>query len=157
MPRIVLAHAGLASFDPAVVDELSTVLAWAFEYLQRDGEGEPSGPWLRDEKGGSVYLRLSTRPLEQPKRSIDAALAAGIINGAYWLRPPGPNCQVVIAYQGVVAGEAIAAAGLIAEDRRDVGVLAVTSADRLSAGWHAAERARQEGEDRKSTRLNSSH
>jgi pyruvate dehydrogenase E1 component len=37
-------------------------------------------------------------------------------------------------------------AGLIAEDRRDVGVLAVTSADRLSAGWHAAERARQEGD-----------
>jgi pyruvate dehydrogenase E1 component len=53
---------------------------------------------------------------------------------------------VVIAYQGVVAEEAIAAAGFIAEDRRDVGVLAVTSADRLSAGWHAAERARQEGQ-----------
>jgi pyruvate dehydrogenase E1 component len=145
-PLIGLAQDGLASFEPAFVDELATVLAWSFDYLQRDGEGEPSGPWLHDEKGGSVYLRLSTRPLEQPKRGIGEDLAADIINGAYWLRKPGPNCQVVIAYQGVVAGEAIAAAGLIAEDRRDVGVLAVTSADRLSAGWHAAERARQEGD-----------
>src|SRR5690606_17566619 len=70
-PLIGLAQDGLASFEPAFVDELSTILAWAFDYLQRDGEGEPSGLWLRDEKGGSVYLRLSTRPLEQPKRSID--------------------------------------------------------------------------------------
>src|SRR3546814_20497756 len=102
--------------------------------------------WSSDVCSSDLYLRLSTRPLEQPKRAIGGDLAADIINGAYWLRPPGPNCQVVIAYQGVVAGEAIAAAGFIAEDRRDVGVLAVTSADRLSAGWHAAERARQEGD-----------
>jgi pyruvate dehydrogenase E1 component len=48
---------------------------------------------------------------------------------------------VVIAYQGVVASEAIAAAGLAGEARRDIGVLAVTSADRLNAGWQAAQRA----------------
>jgi pyruvate dehydrogenase E1 component len=52
---------------------------------------------------------------------------------------------VVIAYQGVVAPEAIKAAGLIGESRRDVGVLAVTSADRLNAGWTAAQRARARG------------
>src|SRR3546814_15806639 len=67
-PLIGLAQDGLASFEPAFVDELSTILAWSFDYLQRDGEGRPTGPWLRDEKGGSVYLRLSTRPLEQPQR-----------------------------------------------------------------------------------------
>ena len=44
-----------------------------------------------------------------------------------------------------MAPEAIEAAGLLAEDRRGVGVLAVTSADRLSAGWHAAQRAREQG------------
>lgn len=47
---------------------------------------------------------------------------------------------------GAVAPEAIAAAGLLSEDRRGVGVLAVTSADRLSAGWHGAERAREHGD-----------
>ena len=73
------------------------------------------------------------------------ALATDIVNGAYWMRRPGPNAQVVIVYQGAVAPEAIAAAGLLGEDRRDIGVLAVTSADRLNAGWQAAERARQRG------------
>jgi pyruvate dehydrogenase E1 component len=34
----------------------------------------------------------------------------------------------------------------MAEDRRDVGLLAVTSADRLHAGWTAAARAREVGE-----------
>ncbi len=72
-------------------------------------------------------------------------LERDIVNGAYWLRPPGPNTSVVIAYQGVVAPEAIAAAGLLAEDRREVALLAVTSADRLNAGAQAAERARQRG------------
>ena len=33
----------------------------------------------------------------------------------------------------------------MAEDRRDVGLLAVTSADRLNAGWTAAQRARERG------------
>src|SRR5690606_4481617 len=51
----------------------------------------------------------------------------------------------VIAYQGAVADEAIAAAGMIGEYRRDIGVLAVTSADRLNAGWTAAQRERARG------------
>jgi len=145
-PLIGLAQDGLASFEPAFVDELGVMMSWAFDYLQRDGEGDPDEQtWLRDETGGSVYLRLSTRPLEQPRRSLDAAQRRAIVDGAYWLREPGPNCEVVIAYQGTVATEAIAAAGMIGEDRRDVGVLAVTSADRLNAGWTAAQRARVRG------------
>ena len=68
-----------------------------------------------------------------------------IVDGAYWLRKPGPNAQVIVAYTGAVAPEAIEAVGLMAEDRRDVGLLAVTSADRLNAGWTAAQRARERG------------
>jgi pyruvate dehydrogenase E1 component len=68
-----------------------------------------------------------------------------IIDGAYWQRAPGPNCQVVVAYMGAIAPEAIEAVGLMAEDRRDIGLLAVTSADRLNAGWMAAQRARERG------------
>ena len=145
-PLIGMAQDGLAAFEPAFVDELATIMRFGFDYMQRDGEGDPDeDTWLRDETGGSVYLRLSTRSIDQPQRAMDAALAADVINGGYWMRRPGPNAGVVIAYMGAVAPEAIAAAGLLAETHRDVGVLAITSADRLNAGWTAAERARQRG------------
>ena len=145
-PLIGISQDGIAAFEPAFVDELAAILAWSFDYLQRDGEGQPDERnWLRDETGGSVYLRLSTRPLEQPSRTLDADLKRAIVDGAYWLREPGPNPEVVVAYQGAVASEAIAAVGLMAEDRRDVGLLAVTSADRLNAGWTAAQRQRERG------------
>jgi len=120
-PLIGMAQDGLLSFEPAYVDELAIMLGWAFDYIQRDD-------------GGSVYLRLSTRTLGQPQRVLDAA---DVISGGYWVRKPGPNAQAVIAYTGAVAPEATHAAGLIAEDRRDIGLLAVTSADRLHAGWTA--------------------
>ncbi|MGQ9367558.1 transketolase [Azospirillum sp. ST 5-10] len=146
-PLVGMAQDGLAYFDPAFADELAVILRWAFDYLQRDGEGAPDErTWLRDETGGSVYLRLSTRTLEQPTRSMDEGLARDVVDGAYWLRRPGPNAQVVVAYSGAVAPEAIAAVGMLGEDRRDVGLLAVTSADRLQAGWSAAQRARERGQ-----------
>jgi pyruvate dehydrogenase E1 component len=145
-PLIGMAQDGLAAFEPAFVDELATILAFAFAYMQRGGDGERSERnWLRDETGGSVYLRLSTRPVEQLKRTIDDTLAHDIVDGGYWLREPGPNAEIVVAYTGAVAPEAIEAVGLMAEDRRDVGLLAVTSADRLNAGWTAAARARERG------------
>ena len=132
-PLIGMAQDGLASFEPAFVDELAIILRFAFEHMQR-------------EDGGSTYLRLSTRTIEQPKRMLDTALAGDIVSGGYWMRRPGPNAQVVVAYSGALAPEAIEAVGLIAEDRRDVGLLAVTSADRLHAGWTAAQKARDEGQ-----------
>ncbi len=145
-PLIGMKQDGLLAFEPAFVDELGVMLRFAFDYLQRDGEGDPDErTWLRDQTGGSVYLRLSTRQVEQPRREMTPDLAEDVVNGAYWLRPPGPNCEVIVAYQGVVAPEAIAAVGLMGEDRRDVGLLAITSADRLNAGHQAAERARQRG------------
>ena len=145
-PLIGLAQDGLAAFEPAFVDELAVILAFAFDYIQRAGGDEASERnWLRDEIGGSVYLRLSTRPVEQIRRAMTPDLRQAIVDGAYWLRKPGPNCQVVVAYTGAVAPEAIQAVGLMAEDRRDVGLLAVTSADRLNAGWTAAQRARERG------------
>jgi pyruvate dehydrogenase E1 component len=145
-PLIGMAQDGLAAFEPAFVDELAVILAFAFDYIQHDANDEASERnWLRDETGGAVYLRLSTRPIEQVKRAMTGTLAQAIVDGAYLLREPGPNCQVIVAYTGAVAPEAIAAVGLMAEDRRDVGLLAVTSADRLNAGWTAAQRARERG------------
>lgn len=147
-PLIGMSQDGLASFEPAFADELAVIMQWAFDYLQKDGAGDPDErTWLRDETGGSVYLRLTTNPIEQPGKRVDEDFKQGAIDGAYWLRKPGPNCEVVIAYQGAVAPEAIKAAGIIGEGRRDVGVLAVTSADRLNAGWTAAQRARSRSQD----------
>ena len=145
---IGISQDGLTSFEPAYLDELSVIMNWSFDYLQRDGEGDPDErTWLRDETGGAVYLRLTTRPVEQPhSRRDDADFHRGVIDGAYWWRPPSPNTELVIAYQGCVAPEVIEAAGRIGTDRRDIAVLAVTSSDRLQAGWFAAQRARRRGQ-----------
>ena len=143
-PLIGMAQDRLASFEPAFVDELAVILRWAFDFMQREGSAEPDRTtWLRDQSGGAAYLRLSTRSIEQPQRAMTPDLAEDIIHGAYWLRRPGPNAEIVVAYTGAVAPEAMEAVGLMAEDRRDVGLLAITSADRLYAGWTAAQRARE--------------
>ena len=153
-PLVGMAQDGLASFEPAFADELAVIMEWAFDYMQRDGEGNrDERTWLRDETGGSVYLRLTTNPIEQPFRKPDEDFKFGTIDGAYWLRKPGPNCELVVAYQGAVAPEAIAAAGRLAETRRDIGVLAVTSADRLNAGWTAAQRDRSRGNRKASSHV----
>ncbi len=148
-PLIGMSQDGLASFEPAFADELAIIMAWAFDYMQRDGEGDPDErTWLRDETGGSVYLRLSTRVIEQPARRANSGFARSVIDGANWLREPGPNAELVIAYQGTVGTEAIKAAGMLGGGRRDIGVLSITSADRLNAGWQAAQRARARGNKR---------
>ena len=115
--------------------------------MQRSGEAEPDeATWLRDATGGSVYLRLSTRPIEQPKRTIDAELSPRTSSTApTGCASPGRMPRSSSPIPGAVAPEAIEAVGLMAEDRRDVGLLAVTSADRLNAGWTAAQRAREHG------------
>ena len=122
-PLIGLAQDGLAAFEPAFVDELAVLMRWGFAHLQ-------------DEAGGSVYLRLSTRPLEQPRRRLDG-LADDIVAGGYWLKPPAPGAELAIAYTGAVAQEALAAHEMLLEDIPGAGLLAVTSADRLHADWLA--------------------
>lgn len=131
-PLIGMAQDGLACWEPAYADELAVLMRHAFAHMQA-------------EDGGSAYLRLTTRPLEQLRRAMTPALAADIVAGGYWHRRPGPNAAVVIACCGAVTPEAVEAAGLLAEDRRDVGLLAVTSPDRLHAGWNDAMRAREAG------------
>ncbi|CAN5422577.1 transketolase [soil metagenome] len=94
-PLIGMAQDGLSSFEPAFVDELAVIMRWGFDHMQRD------------DNGGSVYLRLSTRTLDQPQRVMTPELESNIAAGAYWLREPGPNAELVIAYTGAVAPEAI--------------------------------------------------
>ena len=69
-----MAQDGLAAFEPAFADELAVIIDWAFDYMQRDGEARADlAAWPRDLSGGSVYLRLSTRSIEQPPRKMGAA------------------------------------------------------------------------------------
>ena len=131
-PLIAMAQDGLTGWEPAFVDELAVLMRHAFAHVQAPD-------------GGSAYLRLTTRPLEQPRRAMTPELAAGIVAGGYWHRRPGPNAAVVVACCGAVTPDAMEAVGLLAEDRRDVGLLAVTSPDRLHADWTAAQRAREAG------------
>src|SRR3569623_213265 len=144
-PLIGMTQDGLAAFEPAYVDELAVIMRWAFDYMQKSGGEISARNCLRAETGGSVYLRLSTRPVEQPQRTMSDALAQELVDGAYWLRKPGPNAQVVVVSAGAIAPEAIEAVGLMAVVRRDVGLMAVTSAARLKDGRTAAQRARERG------------
>jgi pyruvate dehydrogenase E1 component len=126
-PLIGMSQDRLMSFEPAFADELSAIMAWGFEYMQ-------------GEEGGSVYLRLSTVPVDQPRRDMSIPLRDSVIEGGYWLRRPAPGSELAIVYTGVVAPEALKAHDEILEDIPGAGLLAVTSADRLYAGWAASTR-----------------
>ncbi len=127
-PLIGMGQPGLAAFEPAYVDELAALMAWAFGHMQA-------------EQGGSVYLRLSTRQLEQPTRPLTQELRDGVIGGAYWAVPPAPGAELAIAYCGAVVDEAKAAHAALLEDLPGAGLLAVTSPDRLHSDWLAHRRA----------------
>ncbi len=92
-PLIGMAQDGLASFEPAYVDELAVMLRWAFDYMQRPAD-------RRDAAGGSVYLRLSTRSIAQPQRQLSPVRCRRHHRRRLLGTPPGPNAEVVVAYAG---------------------------------------------------------
>ncbi|HKT78982.1 MAG TPA: 1-deoxy-D-xylulose-5-phosphate synthase N-terminal domain-containing protein [Vicinamibacterales bacterium] len=121
-PLIGISQPGLTAYEPAYVDELSEMLRWSFDHLQADN-------------GGSVYLRLSTRPLSQPNRTMTSALREGILAGGYWLIEPDFDAELAIVACGAVVAEAIEAHRQIAEDVPGAGLMVVTSPDRLQKEW----------------------
>ena len=129
-PLIGIAQDRLASFEPAHVDELAILLRHAFAHMQKPD-------------GSAVWLRLSTRALEQKPRTLNPD---HVIAGAHWVVPPAEGARIALAYQGPVAPEAEAAFAELAEDSPGAGLLAITSPDRLHAGWTAAARARRAGD-----------
>jgi pyruvate dehydrogenase E1 component len=118
-PLIGMGQPGLTMFEPAFVDELHAIMDWTFTHLQKP-------------EGGSVYLRLSTRALEQPRRDLDPLLAT---QGAYWLRVPGEKADIAIIACGAVMPEAIEATARLGERHPRIGLLNVTSADLIHRGW----------------------
>jgi pyruvate dehydrogenase E1 component len=128
-PLIGMAQDRLASYEPAYVDELAILLRHAFAHMQAPA-------------GSAVWLRLSTRALAQTQRTLDPA---AVIAGGHWAVPPGPGAPIAIAYQGPLAPEAEAAFAVLREDVPTAGLLAITSPDRLHAGWTTQLRARRTG------------
>ncbi len=126
-PLIGMGLDKLAAFEPAFVDELGLIMHWGFNHMQ-------------DTDGGSVYLRLSTRSIAQPERTLNPE---DVIAGAYWAHAPGSNPGIILAYAGAVAPEAMAAFADIQHDFPDAGLLAITSMDRLHGGWTEARRQRR--------------
>ena len=128
-PLIGMAADRLASFEPTHVDELAILLRHALEHMQQSD-------------GSAVWLRLSTRTLAQSDRADPAA----VIAGAHWVVPPAEGGASGVGLPGPVATEVIEAFEAIAEDVAGAGLLAITSPDRLHAGWLNAMRARREGD-----------
>ncbi len=123
-PLIGMGQPGLTYFEPAYVDELQAAMAWGFAHMQA-------------EDGGSVYLRLSTRHIEQPRRDMNAGLRDAILAGGYWLREPAQGGDLAIIAMGAMLPEAIQAVAWLGERNPRIGLLAVTSPDRLYADWQA--------------------
>jgi pyruvate dehydrogenase E1 component len=131
-PLIGIGQPGLAYFEPAYVDELAHIMRWGFAHMQATD-------------GGSVYLRLSTRSIEQLPRELSDLQVQDAIAGAYWLREPEGSTPLAIAYVGAIAPEVMTSVMGLMEVYPGLGVMAVTSPDRLFNDWRAttAERTPQ--------------
>ena len=118
------------------LDELAVVHALCARLHSarwRRTQGPRSVTGCATRRPARTILRLSTRPARTDPARDDAAVAPGpIVHGADWLREPGPNCQVIVAYTGAHR------TGSHRRSRIDGGgsprcrPAAVTSADRLA-------------------------
>lgn len=121
-PLIGIGHPGLTYFEPVYADELREIVMWGLERLQADD-------------GGSLYLRLTTRKLPQPRRPMTPDLRDAVLAGGYWFVPPKANTQRVIVAMGAIVPEAIAAQQILAERGRPTALFVLTSPDRLFHEW----------------------
>jgi pyruvate dehydrogenase E1 component len=132
-PLIGMAQPGLTYFEPAFADELVEIMRWSLTHLQAPD-------------GGAVYLRLSTRPMTPPSRTLTDAQVDDLLAGAYWVAHPTPEAEAAIVATGAVTPEAMEAWESMLEDCPGMGLLAVTSPDLLHRDWTAAQWARARGE-----------
>src|SRR3546814_4577598 len=91
------------SSDVCSSDLLAAIMRWGFEYMQ-------------DDDGGSVYLRLSTRQVEQPQRELTDGQLEDLLAGAYWQVEPAPGAELALVYSGGVVPEVLEAHRQLAEE-----------------------------------------
>ncbi len=127
-PLIGIGQPGLTYYEPAYADELALLMQHSFNHIQAPG-------------GGSVYLRLSTRSIEQIEREGDH-WQSGAVKGGYWLKQPAPGSEAAIVVTGAILPEALEAWEQLQDDIPGMGLMAVTSPDLLHRGWSDARAAR---------------
>lgn len=130
-PLIGMGQPNLIYFEPAFADEVALLMRFAFDHMQQPA-------------GSSVYLRLSTRTIQQIERA-DSEWEEGALKGGYWLRRPDPGAEAAIVFVGAIAPEALMAWESLSEDMPGLGLLSVTSPDLLHRGWSAGRAARWKG------------
>ena len=129
-PGIGMELPGVTYVEPCFAREL--------EWLLLDGLRR-----LQDSDGEALYLRLSTKPIDQQPfadvvaRRGEDAVRADVLAGGFRLREPGAGDDaVVIATCGAITPEVLQAAALL-EDEEGVAttVLSLSSPDRLYRNW----------------------
>jgi pyruvate dehydrogenase E1 component len=123
---------GLTHVEPAYATEVDWLLCDAVDQIS-----QPTG--------ASTYLRLSTRPIDQTPfaealgRYGEDRLRSHVLAGGYRLveGPPDGRPAVTIVTTGVMAAEAIAAAGELDGEGVQASVVQLTSPDRVYQAWRA--------------------
>ena len=139
-PGIGIALPAITYFEPAFAREVEWILLAALADLAA-------------RRGESLYLRLSTRPIDQRLAPpADAAQRERVLRGGYRLvdarRAPGydPDRAVHLFAAGVMVPEALAASRALAAEGIFANVFVVTSPDRLYRGMTGSDpRGRDEG------------
>lgn len=129
-PSVGMELPGVAFCEPAFAQEVDWLLCDALDRLTHP-EGE------------SMYLRLSTRPVDQRPfvaardRIGEDELRSRVVAGGYRIVESlgGDGPAVTIAATGAILSEALAAAAELEEEGVGVTVVNVTSADRLYRSW----------------------
>jgi pyruvate dehydrogenase E1 component len=130
-PLLGIGIPNLVFYEPAYVAELEVMLCWALKQLADRQHGE------------SVYLRLTTRALQQETVPNTPAWRRQVLEGGYWLRdyrqqPDYPaKPRVHLFASGVMLAEALTASDAALEDGIYANIINVTSVDRLFRGWLA--------------------
>ena len=132
-PGIGIETPGLTYAEPCYARELEWLLLDALDRMQ-------------DPDGEALYLRLSTKPIDQAPfteavaRIGEEQLRADIVAGGFRLREPAESeDRVILASCGAIVPEALAAAEQLAEEEGvEATVLCLSSPDRLYRDWQAS-------------------
>jgi pyruvate dehydrogenase E1 component len=128
-PLVGMGLPNLIYFEPAYGWELECILCWGFQQL------------LDRQQGKSLYVRLSTRRIEQVYAESTLDRRRQVLAGGYWVRDYrgepdyGRQTRVHIFAAGVMVPEALRASDVVREDEVYANVINVTSPDLLFADW----------------------